>query len=93
MKKGAIGDELAAASHAVAMLGGSLRETRQVALPGLDDARCLVILDKLSPTPGSYPRRPASPPSDRSSFPRHGAGKSLDRVLFSTRILRSLAIQ
>ena len=55
-----IASELERAYNAIETLGGGLREVIPVALPGLDD-RSLVILEKLRPTPGRYPRRPGMP--------------------------------
>jgi len=60
-KKGDIDDEISRAGRAIGILGGSLREVRRVALSSLPDERCLVIIDKLSPTPENYPRRPGIP--------------------------------
>jgi len=60
-KKGTIDEEIGRANSAISLLGGGLREVRKVALPSLPNGRCLVIIDKLSPTPGKYPRRPGIP--------------------------------
>lgn len=47
--------EAAAAGNAVALLGGSLREIREVNVaPGL--TRRLIVVDKIAPTPSKYPR-------------------------------------
>jgi 16S rRNA (guanine527-N7)-methyltransferase len=53
--------ELNAARGAIELLGGRLREVKPVALPGLVQERCLVVLDKVSQTPDGYPRRPGMP--------------------------------
>ncbi len=54
--KGASGDEeLAAARPAIRRLGGEYAETRRFALPG-GDARCLLVVKKISQTPTVYPR-------------------------------------
>lgn len=60
-KKGAIDREVAEAAHAIAMVGGRLREVRAVATDGLEGDRVLVAIDKVSPTPGRYPRRAGIP--------------------------------
>lgn len=60
-KKGQIEQELETAKKAITVLGGTLREIRQIELDAFDDARYLVIVDKISPTPGKYPRRPGVP--------------------------------
>jgi 16S rRNA (guanine527-N7)-methyltransferase len=60
-KKGAIDEEIGRAGRAISLLGGSLREVKRVDLPDFADERYLVIIDKLSPTPEKYPRRPGIP--------------------------------
>jgi 16S rRNA (guanine527-N7)-methyltransferase len=60
-KKGDIDVELAGASRAIEVLGGRLREVRVVDIKELGDRRCLVIIEKIGPTPGGYPRRPGIP--------------------------------
>lgn len=49
--------EVEEAAHAAAMLGGRIRETRLYAIPGADTVHSLVLVDKLRPTPDTYPRR------------------------------------
>jgi 16S rRNA (guanine527-N7)-methyltransferase len=60
-KKGDIEREVAQALQAIEVLGGSLREVRPITLAELNDKRCLVIIDKVRPTPPQYPRRPGRP--------------------------------
>jgi 16S rRNA (guanine527-N7)-methyltransferase len=60
-KKGDIGKEMAQARQAIEIMGGNLREVKLVALAELNDERCLVIIDKIRPTPPEYPRRPGRP--------------------------------
>jgi 16S rRNA (guanine527-N7)-methyltransferase len=60
-KKGAIELELSQADRAVGLLGGRLREVRQVELAHFSEPRRLVVIDKVSPTPASYPRRAGLP--------------------------------
>jgi 16S rRNA (guanine527-N7)-methyltransferase len=60
-KKGNIDEEIGRADKAIRLLGGRLRELKKVDLAGFADERYLVIIDKLSPTPEKYPRRPGLP--------------------------------
>ena len=53
--------EVEAAQKAIVTLGGRVKEIRPVAIPGLEGARHLVVLEKVSPTPPNYPRRPGMP--------------------------------
>ena len=60
-KKGDIRAELERAQCAIETLGGALREVKPVNIPGLNDDRALVVLEKARPTPAKYPRRPGIP--------------------------------
>lgn len=60
-KKGDLQQELAQASKALSLLGGELKEIKQVQLPELADQRCLIITEKIAATPSLYPRRPGVP--------------------------------
>ena len=60
-KKGAIDPELSQASRAISLLGGKQREVKRIDLEEFTDERWLVIIDKVSPTPEQYPRRPGMP--------------------------------
>lgn len=53
-------DEVNQALKAIKLLGGNLREVKKIDLPELPE-RWLVIIDKVSPTPPQYPRRPGIP--------------------------------
>jgi len=53
--------ELSQANKAISLLGGSLREVKRVDLEEFTDERRLIIIDKVSPTPELYPRRPGIP--------------------------------
>lgn len=55
------GAEAWAASQAIHLLGGELRQVLPIELPGLPEDRSLVILEKVTPTPPAYPRRPGVP--------------------------------
>ena len=60
-KKGGIDEEMSQASQAIPILGGNLREVKPVDLAEFTDKRYLVVIDKVSPTPEQYPRRPGMP--------------------------------
>ena len=60
-KKGDIAQELDNASNAISLLGGRLSSVLPVSVTGLGDNRALVIVEKVSPTPARYPRRPGIP--------------------------------
>ncbi|MCU0492831.1 MAG: 16S rRNA (guanine(527)-N(7))-methyltransferase RsmG [Chloroflexaceae bacterium] len=54
-KSAAVDEELAAAQAAIKQLGGQLLAVETVTLPGLEPRR-MVIIEKVAPTPASYPR-------------------------------------
>jgi 16S rRNA (guanine527-N7)-methyltransferase len=60
-KKGAINLEISSATNAIDILGGKLREVKRIDLAEFTDERYLVVIDKVSPTPQKYPRRPGIP--------------------------------
>ena len=60
-KKGGIDQEINGAREAIAALGGKLDQITKIELDEFDDARYLVIIDKIYPTPSKYPRRPGLP--------------------------------
>jgi 16S rRNA (guanine527-N7)-methyltransferase len=53
--------EVQSASHAIQILGGHLQRLIPVTLPGVAEIRHLVVIDKVSATPGKYPRREGIP--------------------------------
>jgi 16S rRNA (guanine527-N7)-methyltransferase len=53
--------EIREAQFAIGLLGGELREVKTVELPGLNQVRSLVLIDKVEQTPAKYPRRPGMP--------------------------------
>jgi 16S rRNA (guanine527-N7)-methyltransferase len=53
-------EELRRAERAIDVLGGRLREVVPVRLPGLE-TRHLIVVDKIAPTPGKYPRPAGAP--------------------------------
>jgi len=60
-KKGALDEEISRANRAISILGGNLREVKMVDLEEFADERYLILIDKISPTPRQYPRRPGIP--------------------------------
>ena len=53
--------ELEAAKNVYGRMGGRLREVRPVQVPGLEQSRTLVVIEKVSRTPRTYPRREGVP--------------------------------
>lgn len=53
--------EVDEAQAALQTLGGRLRQTLPIEVPGLQAARHLVVVDKVASTPPRYPRRPGVP--------------------------------
>ncbi|MFQ6015345.1 MAG: 16S rRNA (guanine(527)-N(7))-methyltransferase RsmG [Anaerolineae bacterium] len=61
-QKGAeVAQEIEAAQGAITTLGGHLQRVKRVKLPGLDQPRSLVVIEKRASTPEKYPRRPGLP--------------------------------
>ena len=61
-KKGDIVEEMERAMFGIQALGGRIRESRPVLVPELAaDGHCLVVIEKVAPTPARYPRRPGVP--------------------------------
>lgn len=60
-KSGEIEAEVGRAGAAIMALGGHLRRIAPLRLPGIEEARCAVIVDKIAPTPDKYPRRAGMP--------------------------------
>jgi 16S rRNA (guanine527-N7)-methyltransferase len=60
-KKGNIESELKQAGKAIRTLGGRILEVKPVEIIEPEDKRCLVIIEKISPSPIGYPRRPGVP--------------------------------
>lgn len=59
MKGAKCQEEVDEAKKAIFLLGGKIEEVREISLPELDDKRAIVVIRKVSPTPKTYPRRPA----------------------------------
>ena len=49
------------AQHAIKLLGGRLKNIESVTLPGIADEHFLVVIEKMVPTPSTYPRKPGTP--------------------------------
>jgi 16S rRNA (guanine527-N7)-methyltransferase len=54
-------EEIGQAAWAIRQLGGRRANLHQAAVPGLDETRILVVIEKLTPSPEEYPRRPGVP--------------------------------
>ena len=59
-KKGDISTEVSTSARAIGLMGGRLLDISEVSLPGLP-GHCLVVMEKVSPTPERYPRRAGMP--------------------------------
>lgn len=57
MKSVDCGRELEDAAHAIGLLGGQITAVKDYPLPGTEITHRLIIIEKLAPTPGRYPRR------------------------------------
>ena len=60
-RRGNLARQVEDAAVAIAALGGGAARVRNIELPGLSDGRALVVVEKLTPTPDRYPRRPGAP--------------------------------
>jgi 16S rRNA (guanine527-N7)-methyltransferase len=60
-KKGKVDREVDRAKQAIIAMGGKLDQIKKIELDEFIDARSLVIIDKIHPTPSKYPRRPGLP--------------------------------
>lgn len=54
-------EEAHAAKEAYKLLGGSLTAVKPLPIEGLRPGSHLVVVDKHTPTPATYPRRPGVP--------------------------------
>ena len=61
LKHGGIEDEIESASRALTILGGRFKGIHPVDLPGLEDNRVALEIEKIGPTPEQYPRRAGMP--------------------------------
>lgn len=53
--------EIKAAENALKILGGEIKDTVKLDVPGLEAERYLIIVEKIKETTGKYPRRPGIP--------------------------------
>jgi len=60
-KKGDITGEIVQSENASSLMGGMAKEIIMVNRELFDDERCLVVIEKILPTPPQYPRRPGMP--------------------------------
>ena len=56
-----VAEELDGARAAIELLGGRVEQMFPVAIPGRDWAHNIVVVEKIAPTPGKYPRRAGVP--------------------------------
>ena len=54
-------EEASGSARALAILGGRLNETGAIQLPDVEEPHYLVVVDKVAPTPSTYPRKPGIP--------------------------------
>lgn len=54
-------DEAADSKRALMTLGGRLQRIEPVQLPGVAETHYLIVIEKTSPTPAAYPRKPGMP--------------------------------
>lgn len=63
MKGSEYKEELKEAQNAIKILGGKIKDTKEVLLPG-DITHSIIIVEKVSPTPKKYPRSGGKPKSN-----------------------------
>ncbi len=56
MKSTASDEELSAAAHAIALLGGQVEKVNDYLIPGTDVRHRLMVIRKIQPSPAKYPR-------------------------------------
>ncbi|MBB1078851.1 16S rRNA (guanine(527)-N(7))-methyltransferase RsmG [Limosilactobacillus sp. STM2_1] len=60
-KASAASEELQQGGTAIKKLGGKVQQTTTLTLPGTDEERNIIVIDKVQSTPNKYPRRPGLP--------------------------------
>ena len=60
-KSGAVKEEAQQAEKAVKVLGGKIKDIIYFSLPDSEIQRSLVVIEKISPCPGRYPRKAGTP--------------------------------
>ncbi|MDA8211331.1 MAG: 16S rRNA (guanine(527)-N(7))-methyltransferase RsmG [Clostridia bacterium] len=61
LKGSSAGPEVEEGLYAVEQLGGKVKDVVEYSLPVLGDGRSLVVVEKVNPTPGKYPRKAGLP--------------------------------
>ena len=61
MKAGNASQEIEDAKKAIKTLGGNINNIEEFKLPQSDIGRTIIMIDKISGTPGKYPRKPGTP--------------------------------
>ena len=54
-------EEMEEAAKAICILGGRMTSVKEVELPGLDDRRAIIFIQKIKETPFEYPRKAGVP--------------------------------
>jgi 16S rRNA (guanine527-N7)-methyltransferase len=54
-------EELETAQEAIEILGGQVREAKELRIAEMAQHRYLIVIEKVAPTPAKYPRRPGMP--------------------------------
>ena len=60
-KSGTVQEEAEQAEKAVRILGGKIQDVVYINLPDSEIQRSLVVIEKIKPTPGKYPRKAGTP--------------------------------
>ena len=60
-KKGNVDEEINQSLKATKLMGGRLLEVKKIEMTEFPDQRCLVVYEKVAPTPKEYPRRSGMP--------------------------------
>lgn len=63
-KSESISEEIIASQNAVATLGGSIKDIKEIKIPGTDIVRKIVIIEKIAKTEKTYPRKAGKPGKD-----------------------------
>ena len=61
MKGSNADEELKVGKRAIEVLGGTFKNIEPINLPGIDDKRNIIIIDKVKETPKQYPRKAGTP--------------------------------
>lgn len=61
MKAAKAEDELADSKAAIKVLGGKVSGDFEFSLPISEEARHIIVIDKVNDTPKKYPRKPGTP--------------------------------